>query len=417
MALLPVKIAAMGSDQPASREYIRKDEIDLLVLFGVLLRYKWVIILSTLIAAVCAVALSILSLRLPPEASPLPNIYRPFALLLVREQQQQLGGLASALASTGLADLAGMPGIPTGGSYGDLAVKLVKNKGVLDMIAGEFAVAEHYRIRKHPVGNSRKALLKHLTADFDTDTKTLTLAYEDWDPHFAQRLVNRIVEILDQRFASIGMRRNLTYKDLLEAKLAEVIAETARLEAEIQLFQTRHGVLDVQSLATEQITVMAQLRSQLILKEMEIKTYSDFARMEDPVIRRLRAERDNVLKLIKEIESGFSEYEQVIPVQRDLPRIALEFSHLQRDLLVQNKIFELLTQQYEIVKLNAEGEAPILQVLDLADVPDLKSGPSRAIICVVSTFVVFFLSIIAAFVLNAVRNIRNDPERMRKLTG
>jgi uncharacterized protein involved in exopolysaccharide biosynthesis len=404
-----------NADQVSGELAERDDEIDLLAFLGVLLKYKWFILVTTFVAAAGAVAFSILSLVLPPERSPLPNLYRPSALIMINDEQP--GGLAAAVASSGLSSLAGLAGVATGGGYGDLAVKLVTNKAILDTIAEEFDLARRYEIRKSPVGNTRKAILNHLTAEFDLDTGTLTIAFEDLDPQFAQRVVNRIVEILDRRFASIGVSRNLTQKNLLEAKLAEVEAETARLEAEIQQFQTRHGVLDVASLATEQITVMAQLRSQLILKEMEIKTYSDFARMDDPVIRRLRAERDNLLTLIKEMESGFSEYEQVIPVQKDLPKLALEFSHFKRDLLVQGKIFEILTQQYEITKLNVEGETPIIQVLDLADVPDLKSGPSRGIICVVTTFVAFFLSVIAAFVLNAVRNIKNDPERMRKLKG
>ena len=405
----------LNTDQALKEVTNQDDEIDLLALLAVLLRYKWFVVATTLVAAIGAVAISILSLALPPEISPLPNVYRPSALLMVNDEQQ--GGLASTIASTGLSGLAGIAGISAGGGYGDLAVKLVTNKAILDMIAEEFDVAKRYEIKKSPVGNSRKAILKHLTAEFDADTETLTIAYEDWDPVFAQRMVNRIVEILDQRFASIGVSRNLNEKTLLETKLAEVEAEMARLEAEIQLFQTKHGVLDVTSLATEQVTVMAQLRSQLILKEMEIKTYSDFSRMDDPVSRRLKAERDNVLKLIKEMESGFSEYEQVIPVQKDLPKLALEFSHLKRDLLIQGKIFEILTQQYEIVKLNVEGEAPIIQVLDLADVPDLKSGPSRGMICAVVTVAAFFLSVIAAFVLNAVKNVRSDPERMAKLRG
>jgi uncharacterized protein involved in exopolysaccharide biosynthesis len=162
---------------------------------------------------------------------------------------------------------------------------------------------------------------------------------------------------------------------------------------------------------------MARLRSQLILKEMEIKTYSDFARIDDPVIKRLRAERQNLSSLISEMETGFDSYEEVLPSQQDLPKLALEFSHLKRDLLIQSKIYEILTQQYELAKLNVEGEEPVFQVLELAEAPDLKSGPSRSIIVIVTTFAAFFFSVILAFVMNAWRNIRNDPERMKKLRG
>lgn len=399
------------------QEYVEDDEIDLLELFGVIWKRKAFIISCTVAAAVLAVAFSIFTLVLPPEVNPLPTVYTPHALMLVNDEDA-VGGLSSMIASSGLGSLASMAGISAGGGgYGQLAVKLAASKTVLDIISEEFGIVERYRIKKSVVSNARKAIQEHLSVEYDEETTTISISYEDYDPGFARDLVNRMVELLDKRFANIGGNKNRTQMLLLEEKLADVRAEMTTIEAEIQAFQTRHGVLDVQSLAAEQITVLAQLRSQLILKEMEIKTYSGFAQIEDPVLRRLRSERDNILTLIKEMESGYSEYQGVIPVQNDLPALALEFEHLKRDLLVQGKIYELLTQQYEVTKLNAEGEGPIFQVLELAEAPDLKSGPSRGLICVVVTFAAFFFAVIAAFVLNAVENIRKDPERMKKLRG
>ena len=84
---------------------------------------------------------------------------------------------------------------------------------------------------------------------------------------------------------------------------------------------------------------------------------------------------------------------------------------------LQEQIYEILTQRYELAKLSIEGEEPIFQILELAEVPDRKSGPSRSIICIVTVFVAFFLSIITAFILNAVKNIKNDPEKMKRLKG
>ncbi len=396
-------------------QYIEDDEIDLLELFGVLWRYKRVVIGVTGLAAVGVLVFAIISLTLPPDRSPLPNQYKPSALILINDDSG--GGLASALSSSGLDSLAGLAGVSSGGGYGELAVKLATSKTVLDIIADEFDVVERYDISESVRGNARKAINSHLSVEHDPDTSTVTISYEDIDPEYARDVVNRIVELLDRRFVSIGGSQNITKKNMLEQKLAEVEAEMARLEGEIQAFQTKHGILDVESLAAEQVGVMARLRSQLILKDMEVKTYSDFARIDDPVIKRLRAERHNLAELINEMETGFDSYEAVLPSQQDLPKLALEFSHLKRDLLIQSKIYEILTQQYELAKLNVEGEEPVFQVLEVAEAPDLKSGPSRSIIVIVTTFSAFFFSVILAFVLNAARNIRNDPERMKKLRG
>jgi uncharacterized protein involved in exopolysaccharide biosynthesis len=45
----------------------------------------------------------------------------------------------------------------------------------------------------------------------------------------------------------------------------------------------------------------------------------------------------------------------------------------------------------------------------------MKSGPGRGMLCIIVTFAAGFFSVFLAFALNAVSNIRNDPEAMAKL--
>lgn len=392
-----------------------EDEIDLLELFGVLFRHKFLIIIATVIAAIAALAFSIISIKLPPEKSPLPNKYKAKALILINEQDG--GGLPSILSSSQLGPLAMMASVSSGSSYGDLAIKLLNSKSILDKIIEKYNLVERYKIEEYFKANSRAKLLDNSDFDYEERTNTVAISFEDYDAVFATDVTNSMIELLDQRFSTIGGNRNLTQKSLLENKLADVLAEMAKVETLIIDFQEKHGVLTVEALATEQITTLAELRSQLILKEMEIKTYSDFSKIEDPVIKRLKSERDNMLRMIREVEEGFSSYEKVMPPQKEIPELALEFAHLKRDLFVQEKIYEILTQQYELIKLSLEAEAPIFQVLELADVPDKKSSPSRSLICIITVFIAFFLSIIMSFILNAIKNIKNDPERMKKLRG
>jgi uncharacterized protein involved in exopolysaccharide biosynthesis len=61
------------------------------------------------------------------------------------------------------------------------------------------------------------------------------------------------------------------------------------------------------------------------------------------------------------------------------------------------------------------SETPIFQILEFAEVPDKKSGPSRALLCIIVTFAAGFFSVFLAFVQNAITNIRQDPEAMAKL--
>ena len=390
-----------------------EDEIDLLELLGVLLRHKKKIIVITLAGALSAVIFSVVSLLMPPDKSYLPNLYSSTARLLINSETQ------SSMIPSGVSSLASMAGIKVGGgsSYGLLAVELSKSNPILDIIAEEFDVIGRYDIKKYPVASSREEIRERLSANLDEDTGVLTVSYLDWDPEFSMKVVNRIVELLDDRFASIGINRNLNQKQLLEQKLVTVNADIAKLEAEIKAFQQKYGILNVQQLAEVQVGGLAELKSQLILKELEIKTYTKFSRIDDPVVNRMKSERDNLESLISQMEKGHNKegFYKSGPSMSELPDLALEFSHMQRELLVQTEIYKLLTQEYEMAKLKVEGEGPIFQVLELGQASDKKSKPSRGVICIGTTFCAFFISVVLVFLLNMVANIKKDPEWMNKL--
>jgi uncharacterized protein involved in exopolysaccharide biosynthesis len=82
------------------------DEISLIDLFAVLLKYKKMIIGITVAAAVGILFFSILSLNLPSDKSPLPNKYTPSASMLINDTASSQSGLSSVLSSSGLGSLA-----------------------------------------------------------------------------------------------------------------------------------------------------------------------------------------------------------------------------------------------------------------------------------------------------------------------
>jgi uncharacterized protein involved in exopolysaccharide biosynthesis len=403
-------------DRPAAAVVsatVDDDEISLIDLVATLLRHKLLIIGITLVGAIGVLVYAIVSLLLPPETSYLPNVYTSKSVMLVSDSKS--GGISGALAASGLGSLATLAGVSMGGSSNGLLATLIATSiTTLDELNAEFDFTTRYKIEKFIKSDTRNAILDHYSASFDEKTNTLTISFEDIDPEFAMRVVNKAVEILDRRFATLGGNKALEQKRLLETKLADVQVSITRAEDEIQKFTSRHGVVNIDALATEQVTVLARLRSELILKDMEIENYEKFSLIDDPVIRRLRNERISLNAKIAELGQGTG---GLLPSQRQLPALAFEYAALQRDLMIQMEIYKLLTQQYELAKLNAEGQEPAFQILETAEASDKKSGPSRGMISVVATMAAFFLSVLLAFLLEAVQNIRKDPEAMRKLGG
>jgi uncharacterized protein involved in exopolysaccharide biosynthesis len=100
-----------------------------------------------------------------------------------------------------------------------------------------------------------------------------------------------------------------------------------------------------------------------------------------------------------------------------IPSVMLESSRLKLELDAQQMVYTQLKTQYELLKVTMASETPIFQVLEYAEVPDKKSGPSRGMICAIVTFAAFFCAVIAVFVLDAVKRIKGDPVAMGKLKG
>jgi uncharacterized protein involved in exopolysaccharide biosynthesis len=96
------------------------------------------------------------------------------------------------------------------------------------------------------------------------------------------------------------------------------------------------------------------------------------------------------------------------------PNITLETRRINMELGAQQQIYTQLKVQLELTNTAIASETPVFQILEMAQVPDLKSGPSRGVLCVIVTLAAFFFSVFLVFVLTALENIRNDPDAMEK---
>ena len=166
-----------------------------------------------------------------------------------------------------------------------------------------------------------------------------------------------------------------------------------------------HGVLTVVDLGASQLQMITQLQTQLIEKEMAIKNYESYSTIEDPALRKLKTEWENISDLITKIENGYTGTARNSPSRDELPNLAIEFAHLTLSLEIQRRIYETVYQQYEIAKLSLESD-PAFQVLQMAEIPDEKSGPNRGQICMIVTVLAFMASIGLSVFHSAIKKIK-----------
>src|SRR5262249_39940132 len=77
---------------------------------------------------------------------------------------------------------------------------------------------------------------------------------------------------------------------------------------------------------------------------------------------------------------------------RQLPLLGVKYLDLYRRTKVDDAVFELLTKEYEIAKIQEAKDNPTAQVLDPALVPDKKSSPHRLIITLAGMLAAFLCS-------------------------
>ncbi|GHT83469.1 hypothetical protein FACS1894137_04630 [Spirochaetia bacterium] len=337
-----------------NEEQSNNDEISLIDLFAVLLRRKVMIITITLIAMIGVITYSVISLKLPTEKSPLPNEYTPTAFMLINDASSSGGGLSSMLSSSGLGGLASLAGISIGGGQSN----------------SQLAV---YLIGSNP-------LLDSVVDEFD--------------------LIHRY-KIDTPKAKSKSPRADS--RKALKKKL------TAEIDEESGVFSI--GFTDIDP-------VFAQSVVNFTVNYLE-------ARFDELGIDKNRLEKEN---LEKNIQNTYTEIQNLELETRRLeqsvrrgtvnvPSISLDMTRIELELEAQKEVYTELKVQYELLKVTMASEKPVFQILEMAEVPDQKSGPSRGLICIIVTFAAGFFSVFLAFILNAVENIKKDPEAMAKLRG
>jgi uncharacterized protein involved in exopolysaccharide biosynthesis len=82
--------------------------------------------------------------------------------------------------------------------------------------------------------------------------------------------------------------------------------------------------------------------------------------------------------------------DQLLPSVRKLPLLGFTYYDLYRQVAMQDTIYQTLTKQYELAKVQEAKEIPPIKVLDEPDVPERKSSPHRSVI-------VIFVTVFSAF--------------------
>ncbi len=360
---------------------------------------------------------ALVSLVLPPRYQSATRLMPPdesgsgiamAAMMAAKNSLGSMGGMGANLAGAA-SDLLGLKNSTA------LFSDMLGSRTVQDRMIERFDLRKVYGDRYWV--DARKDLAKHTDVTEDRKSNVMTITVTDRDPHRAEQMAQAYVEELDRVVAQVSTSAARRERIFIEQRLQTVRQDLDKTSKEFSEYESKNTVLDMPYQAKAMVEAAAQLQGQLIAAQSELDGLEQIYTSSNVRVRSLRA-RVNELKSQLARMSGAAEggdrstgsdesASDLYPSIRQLPLLGVHWLDLYREAKIQETVYELLTQQYELAKIQEAKEIPTVKVLDPADVPEKRSFPKRTLIVFLGTFLAFSLGVVV--VLGAARWREIEP--------
>jgi len=300
----------------------------------------------------------------------------------------------------------------------ELFAGVLLSRTVQDDLITKFDLRKVYRQRRW--ADARKELTHNTDIGIDRKSGILTIQVTDNDPRRASAMAQEYVAQLNYVVTQLNTSSAHRERVFLEERLTEVKQELEASEKEFSQFASKNGAIDIKEQGKAMVEAAALLEGQLIAARTELQGLRQIFTDNNVRVRSAQA-RVNELELqIRKMggtataaENAASPDSAVYPSIRKLPLLGVTYADLFRHTKVEEAVFETLTQQYELAKVQEAKEVPSVKVLDPADVPEKKVFPPRTLLVLTGTFLALGLGVL--WVLLSDRWAKTDPQDPGKL--
>jgi len=379
-------------------EMEREDEINLLDYWRVIIK-RWRIIALIFWASVIAAA--IVSLLMTP-------IYQAKTTIMPVESSG--GQVSAALRSLESLPFVGGMLPSVGGASASKLVAVLKSRTMaedviqaLDLIKILFEEPQD----EPPTLQDGVRSLSGITEITDDKKGLISIAVEYKNPGIAADIANQFTvalkRFLNENALSMAKRNRI----FIENQLKKVKKELHNAEEAMKNFQTDKKIIAMDAQTEASITALASLKAQVTAKEVQLGVIRQYATLSNPDVLRLKDELRELKKQLTMSESKGSNPEaDAFPSLSEAPELGLQYIRFKRDAVTHQKVYELLTQQYEIAKIEETKEDITFQVIDRAIPPDKRIKPKRRLNVMLAGVVSLFAGIFLVFFLEYLANVK-----------
>lgn len=330
----------------------------------------------------------------------IPTRYEATARLMPPDQSggmtaSMLGALA-AKAGDGLGSFAtDLLGMRTSGAT---LVGILGSRTVQDDLINKFDLRKVYFKSKYE--SARKVLQERTAIGEDRKSGIITIQVQDRNPERAALIAAGYVSDLNSRVSQLTTSSAHRERVFLENRLVAVKQRLDDATLQLSRFSSKNKTLDPQIEGKTMLEAAANLQGQVIAAQAEL---SGLEQIYGPDNSRVRAAAAKIGELKSKLltlsgnkplaDTADAQNSQLYPSLSQLPMLGNTYYDLARQAKIDEAVYEALTKQYELAKVEEAKEIPTIKVLDEPVVPEKKVWPPRTLIITLGTLLAFCLGI------------------------
>ncbi len=321
----------------------------------------------------------------------LPVRYQAVTRLMPPDSQNNsgLGMLAAMAGRNGGIGLGGLAGDLLGvKSSGALFVGVLGSQTVQDRLIDEFQ--PHEGLSQLQNRGCKKGTRRAYRCSEDRKSGIITIGVTDHDAQRAAAMAQAYVRELDRLVAHVSTSSARRERIFLEERLQKVKEDLDTAAINFSEFASKNSAIDIPAQGKAMVEAAATLQGQLIAAQAELSGLQQIYTNNNVRVRAVQARVNELQRKAKRPRqrrhAGRSaEGNLLYPSIRKLPLLGVTYADLYRETKIQETVYELLTQQYELAKVQEAKEIPTVKVLDAPIVPTKKSFPPRTVITLLGT--------------------------------
>lgn len=285
-------------------------------------------------------------------------------------------------------------GLKTPGAF---FIAVLESRTVQDHLVEKFDLRTHYSKKYRQ--DARKKLDHNTDIEEEKKSGVITISVTDWDPQFAAMLVRSYIEELNRVAADLNTSAAHREREFLEQRLQSARQDLDLASRQLSEFSSRHTMMDVEQQSRTMMDAAARLQGELIASQSELKGLQQIYSDDNVRVRSLRARIGELQAQLRKMVGSYTAPGTVndspssadYPPIRTLPALGYRYQELYRQAKIQETIFEFLTQQYELARVEEARELPVVRVMDPPNIPEKKNSPIRSLVVGLSVFLALVL--------------------------